>query len=283
MIKRYVRIDIIMNFLSLFFLSLFGFNVFGQKATVLEFNSRNLITIRGPIQGSSSTGWISQMNDRDPDTDTMYLYLSSPGGSVLEGQKLVDQIKTMQQSGINVVCVADFAASMAFVILQSCPKRMALPSSVLMQHQMSLGLDGPLENVNNYLDFIHQINENLESMQAERLNMTVTDFKQKVVNDWWIPGHNAKNVNAVDELVMVKCSKEILTKREKITLRTFFGNIEIYFSKCPIAREPIEVKYPSGSILNEFELEDKIKYYVPSIYIREYTANKKTTIYKTVL
>ena len=87
-----------MKLLSLFFLSLFGFNVFGQKATVLEFNSRNLITIRGPIQGSSSTGWISQMNDRDPDTDTMYLYLSSPGGSVLEGQKLVDQIKTMQQS-----------------------------------------------------------------------------------------------------------------------------------------------------------------------------------------
>lgn len=283
MIKRYIPLNIIMKLLSLFFLSLFGFNVFAQKATILEFNSRNLITIRGPIQGSSSTGWISQMNDRDPDTDTMYLYLSSPGGSVLEGQKLVDQIKTMQQSGINVVCVADFAASMAFVILQSCPKRMALPSSVLMQHQMSLGLEGPLENVNNYLDFIHQINENLESMQAERLNMTIHDFKQKVVNDWWIPGHNAKNVNAVDELVMVKCSKEILTKREKITIRKFFGTVEIYFSKCPIAREPIEVKYPSGIMLNEFELEDTIKEYIPSIFIREYNSNKKVNIYKTVL
>lgn len=272
-----------MKLVSLFFLTFFGLSVFGQKPTVLEFNSRNLITIRGPIQGSSSSGWITQMNDRDPDTETMYIYLSSPGGSVLEGQKLVDQIKTMQNSGLTVVCVADFAASMAFVILQSCPKRMALPSSVLMQHQMSLGLDGPLENVNNYLDFIHQINENLESMQAERLNMTVSAFKSKVVNDWWIPGHNAKNLNVVDELVMVKCSKEILTKREKITLRTFFGNIEIYFSKCPIAREPVEIKYPSNIILNEHEIEDKIKDYVPSLYIREYNANKKVNVYKTLI
>ena len=101
---------------------------------VLEFNSRNLITIRGPIQGSSSTNWITAMNDRDPDVDTMYIYLSSPGGSVLEGNKLIDQIRTLQLSSVQVVCIADFAASMAFVIFQSCPNRYITTSSILMQH-----------------------------------------------------------------------------------------------------------------------------------------------------
>ena len=250
---------------------------------VLEFNSRNLITIRGPIQGSSSTNWITSMNDRDPDVDTMYIYLSSPGGSVLEGNKLIDQIKTLQLSGVNVVCIADFAASMAFVILQSCPQRLALPSSILMQHQMSLGLKGPLENVDNYLSFIHSVDNNLEKMQADRMNMTEPEFRKKVLNDWWIAGHMAKEYNAVDDLVMVKCSKELMPKRDRINVRTMFGNIEIVYSKCPIAREPIDIKMQSSSYnfdmkdLNWELIENEIKDYVPSLFLK-HTFNKKTNM-----
>ena len=248
---------------------------------VLEFNSRNLITIRGPIQGSSSTNWITAMNDRDPDVDTMYIYLSSPGGSVLEGNKLIDQIKTLQLSNVQVVCIADFAASMAFVILQSCPQRFALPSSILMQHQMSLGLKGSLENVDNYLTFIHSIDNNLEKMQADRMNMTEPEFRKKVLSDWWIPGHMAKEYNAVEDLVMVKCSKELMPKRDRINVRTMFGTIELVFSKCPIAREPIDIKmktssdgdYMSERIMKDFDwniVEKEIKDYVPSLFLKHH-------------
>jgi len=243
--------------------------VSGNK--ILELTSRNLITIRGPIQGTSTTNWINQINDRDPDADTIYLYLSSPGGSVLEGNKIIDQIKTMEMAGVNVVCVADFAASMAFVILQACQKRTALPSSVLMQHQMSLGLEGPIENINNYLDFIQQIRVNLELMQADRLNMTVDQFQKKIVNDWWIPGYNAKNASVIDDLVMVKCSKEIIAKKDKISVNTLFGTIEISYSKCPIARQPLDIKMVDFN--NKFsveEIEHLIKDYIPSIWLKNY-------------
>lgn len=240
---------------------------------VIDLNSRNLITIRGPIQGSSSTNWISSFNDRDLDIDTMYIYLSSPGGSVLEGNKLIDQIKTLQLSGVQVVCIADFAASMAFVILQSCPQRFALPSSILMQHQMSIGLKGPLENVDNYLTFIHSVDDNLDRMQAERMNMTESDFRLKVMNDWWIPGHMAKEYNAVDDLVMVKCSKELMPKRDRINVKSMFGTIEIIFSKCPIAREPLDIKmlniYDDEKKSINWELvEDDIKDYIPSLFLK---------------
>ena len=235
---------------------------------VLDLNSRNLITIRGPIQGSSSTNWITAFNDRDLDIDTMYIYLSSPGGSVLEGNKLIDQIKTLQLSGVQVICIADFAASMAFVILQSCPHRYALPSSILMQHQMSLGLKGPLENVENYLTFIHSVDDNLDKMQADRMNMTELEFRNKVMNDWWIAGHMAKEYNAVDDLVMVKCSKELMPKRERINVRTMFGNIEIVYSKCPIAREPLDIKMEYNNNINWDSIENEIKDYIPSLFLK---------------
>jgi ATP-dependent Clp protease protease subunit len=273
-------VKLILSFLTLFVVS--AKEEVSSPFKVIEFNSRNLITIRGPILGSSSTNWITSMNDRDPDVDTMYIYLSSPGGSVLEGNKLIDQIKTMQLSGVQVICIADFAASMAFVILQSCPQRFALPSSILMQHQMSIGLKGPLENVDNYLNFIHAVDDNLDKMQADRMNMTEHEFRQKVVNDWWIPGHVAKDVNAVDDLVMVKCSKDLSLKRDKITVRTIFGNIDIIYAKCPIAREPLEIKMRDN---NDFDIknmnwdliENEIKDYVPSLFLK-HAFNKKTTM-----
>jgi len=270
----------LLSFLLLGFVS--ASNLTNYK--VLDLNSRNLITIRGPIQGSSSTNWISAFNDRDLDIDTMYIYISSPGGSVLEGTKLIDQIKTLQLSGVQVVCVADFAASMAFVILQACPQRYALPSSILMQHQMSIGLKGPLENVENYLEFIHSVDNDLDKMQASRMNMTELEFRNKVMNDWWIAGHQAKEVNAVDDLVMVKCSKELMPKREKINVRTMFGTVEIIFSKCPIAREPLDIKmkeseYRSSSYtdiknINWESLESEIKDYIPSLYLKHIFGKK---------
>ena len=100
--------------------------------------------------------------------------------------------------------------------------------------------------------------------------MTVDNFKNKVMNDWWIAGHNTKELNMVDEIVMVKCSKELLSKREKITVRTFFGNINLIFSKCPIAREPIEIDMSNIVSHKWNEAELSIKEYLPSLYISEY-------------
>jgi ATP-dependent Clp protease protease subunit len=269
------------SFLSFLSLTILSNSTYNNTNKILDFNSRNLITIRGPIQGSSSTNWITAMNDRDPDVDTIYLYLSSPGGSVLEGTKIIDQIKTLQSNGANVVCIADFAASMAFIILQSCPTRLAIPSSILMQHQMSLGLKGSLENIDNYLEYIHSINDNLEKMQADRMNMTEIDFRNKVMNDWWIPGHLAKTVNAVDDLVMVKCSKELLSKQEKLLVRTILGTVEITYSKCPIAREPVDIKfYEDYNRRIDWELiENEIKDYIPSIYLKYFYTKKDTVFY----
>jgi len=266
-----------MKFLFFLLMTIFGYS--DDSISILEFNSRNLITIRGPIQGSSSTNWITLMNDRDLDIDTLYIYLSSPGGSVLEGIKIMDQIKTVELSGVNIICIADFAASMAFVILQSCRMRLALQSSILMQHQMSIGLSGPLENVDNYLSFIHSIDDNLEKMQANRMNMTEVDFRKKVLNDWWIPGHMSKKVNAVDNLVMVRCSKELMSKRDKINVRTMFGTIEIVYSKCPIAREPMDITLLNSDDTKSINdknwvlIENEIKDYVPSLFLK-YNYNK---------
>ena len=127
-----------MNLLKLFLMVLMCFcgNTVSQE--LIELNSRNMITIRGPIKHESVSDFMNKVGKID--SEDIYIYISSPGGSVMEGMKIVDLIKSLEKSGRNINCISDFSASMAFIILQSCPNRLATFSSVLMQHQMSLGL-----------------------------------------------------------------------------------------------------------------------------------------------
>lgn len=234
---------IVVNLLIVFLFSLLGivYSQVAEKPKMVELNSRNLITIRGPIQSDTVTDFIHKTSNLD--SDEVFIYISSPGGSVMEGLKIVDIIKTMEQSGVKINCISDFSASMAFIILQSCPNRMATYSSVLMQHQMSLGLKGNLENIGNYLSFIRDIDDDLEKLQADKIGISKEEFKNKIVNDWWINGPSAITKSVVDEMASVKCHKELDNRYEVLIVNFGFNQVQLVYSMCPLSRYPVQVLY----------------------------------------
>ena len=208
---------------------------------LVEVNSRNLITIRGPIQSDTLTDFIHKTSNID--SEEIFIYISSPGGSVMEGLKIVDVIKSLEKSGLKINCISDFSASMAFIILQSCPNRMATYSSVLMQHQMSLALKGNIENIDNYLTFIRDIDDDLDKLQSEKIGISKEEFKKKIINDWWINGPSAKEKSVVDELVLVSCHKELDNKYEALVVNFGFNQVHLVYSMCPLSRYPVQVLY----------------------------------------
>ena len=230
-----------MNLLKLFFMVLMC--MFGSTVSqeLVELNSRNMITIRGPIKHESVSDFMNKVGKID--SNEIYIYISSPGGSVMEGMKIVDLIKTLEKSGRQVNCISDFSASMAFIILQSCPRRLATFSSVLMQHQMSLGLEGNIENVNTYLNFIKDIDIELNKLQADKIGMPHDEFKDKIENDWWIHGPDAKKKSVVDDIILVKCHPELNGKYETLNVSTMFGPVKLKYNKCPLSRYPINVDF----------------------------------------
>ncbi len=215
------------------------FSVFSQE--LVELNSRNMITIRGPIQHESVSDFMVKAGNLD--AKEVYIYISSPGGSVMEGMKIVDLIKSLEKSGKEISCISDFSASMAFIILQSCPKRLATFSSILMQHQMSLGIEGDIENINTYLDFIKQIDYELNKLQADRIGLSEENFKRKIENDWWIHGPDAKKNMVVDDLVLISCHNDLHDKYEVLEVSTMFGPVKLKYTKCPLSRYPVEVGF----------------------------------------
>lgn len=245
-------------------LSLLATFVFGQKnlsftsnkkryqppnLSMIELKDGNFISVRGPMNGISTSRWIDEaMRIED---DEIFVYISSPGGSVVAGHNFIAALETLQQSGKKITCIGDVSISMAFVLLQYCPVRQLRSSSVLMQHQMSLGLQDSIEHVESYLSFVNSMKNTLNSHQAERMNLTQSEFESHIRSDWWMHGYDGLKNNAGDEIVHVLCHPSLANKRVMETFQTWFGPVDVVFSGCPLARDPLEIKFQKNHTYTE--------------------------------
>ena len=235
--------------MNLLFFTLFC----GVIARTINLTNDNFVALRGTVTSQSIAEVISNLIDKND--DIRYIFLSTNGGSVTAGLKLINTIKDLEKSGINVNCIADTAISMGFVIFQACTNRMVLSHSTLMQHQMSLsGVRGKILELNSYLNHINRIEDELNLMQASRLNMSQQEFENKINNDWWLTTSESIQYNVADEIVNIKC----MFPKEKniVEINTIFGDIELTYMKCPQVSAPIKVVLKMNQNLTEYEINE---------------------------
>ena len=220
-------------------------NYWSPSYPVIQLTDDNHVVLRGPIDTSTASRVIRELHTKGSD-DEVYLYINSPGGSVVDGYHIVQTIDALYHSGKTVKCVADTAISMAFVIFQSCPVRYARPSSILMQHQMSFGVGGPIEHVRNYVEFVEGMENDMLLRQAARVGLTPEEFKAKTLSDWWTYGSEITANNLADEMVYVLCAESEFNRTTKVVYRTFFGDVTVHFSGCPLLNVPLRVEWGSS-------------------------------------
>ena len=97
--------------MNLLLLTLFC-GVFASKRTI-NLTNDNFVALRGTVTSQSVAEVISNLIDKND--DVRYIFLSTNGGSVIAGLKLINTIKDLENLGIVVNCIADTAISMGFV------------------------------------------------------------------------------------------------------------------------------------------------------------------------
>ena len=212
----------------------------------LVLKPENTISLRGQVSQASVSKAIQEILTSKE--DTLYLHLNSPGGSIFAGLELVETIKN---SGKKIICVADFAASMAFVILQSCHERYVTNYGVLMQHVASYGLNGNEPNNFKMAKFIRKVVRKLNREQAKRIGLSPKEFYSKTRSDWWIFGDDAVKNNTADKVTGLSCSKELIDQVEEVTVPVFIFSVKLKFSKCPLITSPLEEPSPSKELTKE--------------------------------
>lgn len=226
--------------------------------------ANNHVVIRGPITSDSIAPKLVELNNIQ--TDEIYVYLQSPGGSVTAGTTFIQQMMHLKDIGKKINCIGDIAISMAFVIFQYCDIRYTTFSSIVMQHQMSVGLEGEFNNIQNKINFYKEMNNKLDLDQSAKIGLKLRDFREKTQHDWWLYGESIVNNKVADEMVHVGCSQDLYKKTVSENFRTFFGSLVSLFSRCPIPRGPLHQRFMNDD--NEIYDNEIIKYIT-----NEYTMN----------
>jgi len=262
-----------------FFTFLIG--IIYAASTTITLSSNNFVSLVGPVTASSVNDVIKMfnskgVNDYIEDNKKINLYINSPGGSVFAGNNLVQYIKTLQDSNIEVNCIAQNFMSMGFVIMQSCTNRYVMFNSIGMQHQMSLGLHGNIENIRTHFSLLDRINNIIIDMEITKIKMDRELYLKKILSDWWLFGEESVRDGVADKLVTVKCVPTIIHEKVKRTDTIFNIDFTIELNKCPILMDIKLIDLDSKHSINITKL---FKYY----NFINYKFNIIKIIYKFIL
>lgn len=192
---------------------------------------KNHVSLRGEVSFESLEPIKTRINQLK-DGEELYLFIDSPGGSVIAGIELVD---ILQHSEKKVTCIARKAISMAFSILQACPTRIVLPYSILMQHRISTSLQGSPSEIQTGLEVSKDLEDILNISDSQRLKLTLDQFREKVRYEFWLIGSNKILKNkAADKVGIASCDPELAKKEEIISINMGFFRIEQKINKCPL-------------------------------------------------
>lgn len=175
----------------------------GQTLTI----SDRRIPLNGPIGGGMAdyiTSRIHYFNNLDPEAPIFIVIDGSPGGSVMEGFRIVT---AMQNSDAPVhVVVKSYAASMAAVITTLAEESYTYPHALILHHQMSSGMSGNLTQQRESLEEGYEWSARLANPVAEKMGVTPEEFVELMYEnnsdgDWGEFGDVAVGLKWVNHVV----------------------------------------------------------------------------------
>ena len=164
--------------------------------------ANRIIFLGSEVRDENANAICAQMlllNAEDPHSD-IYLYITSPGGSVDSGMAIFD---TMQWISNDVATVAmGLAASMGqFLLSAGTPgKRYALPHSRIMMHQPSGGLGGTASDIRIQAEQSLHIKKTMAQLIAQHTGQSVEQIEADSDRDRWFTAEQALEYGFIDHV-----------------------------------------------------------------------------------
>lgn len=215
-----------------------------SKPPILTLTKKNTLVLRGVVNSESVTALelqLLEMSDKLKKTDTIYLVLDTPGGSVYSGLELIDTIHGIPQK---VKTVTVFAASMGFQIAQNLDERLILPSGTLMSHRASIsGMSGELNGeLNTRLNHIMKVIARMDKIAAKRMSLSNKKYQDMIHDELWMDGEQSVELKAADRVVLARCDSTFAGTSRVELGRIFDYVITGEMSNCPLVTGAMNIR-----------------------------------------
>ncbi len=138
----------------------------------------------------------------EDESQGLYLYINSPGGSVTCGIAVYDGMNYVK-ADVTTICVG-IGASMASFVLAGGEKgkRIALPHSRVMIHQPEGGNQGQASEVLSESDEVIRIRREVATIYAERTGQSLSKISRDMDRDQFMSAREAKDYGIVDQVAV---------------------------------------------------------------------------------
>ena len=136
----------------------------------------------------------------DKDKDIKF-YINSPGGSVSAGLAIYDTMQYIK-CPVSTICVG-LAASMASILLAAGAKgkRLALPNSEIMIHQVMGGAEGQASDIKIRAEHILKIKDKKNKILAQHTGQKINIIEKDSDRDNFMSAEEAKRYGLIDKII----------------------------------------------------------------------------------
>jgi ATP-dependent Clp protease protease subunit len=140
------------------------------------------------------------LESEDPDKD-ISMYINSPGGSVYAGLAIYDTMQYIKPQ-VQTICVG-VAMSMGALLLAGGAegKRMALPNSKILIHQVSGGFSGQATDIEIHAKEIIDVRARLDEIISKHTGQDLEKVAKDTDRDYFMSAQEAKEYSIVDRVI----------------------------------------------------------------------------------
>jgi len=162
-----------------------------------------IVFLVGPVNDQTANLVVAQMlflESENPDKD-VFLYINSPGGSVSAGMAIYDTMNFIKPSVSTLCC--GMAASMGAFLLAAGEKgkRIALPNSKIMIHQVLGGAQGQATDIEIHAKDILKTKAVMNKILAEKTGQPLEKVERDTERDYFLDADEAKSYGIVDQVL----------------------------------------------------------------------------------
>ena len=140
------------------------------------------------------------LESEDPDKD-INLYINSPGGVITSLFAIYDTMQFIKPD-VQTICVG-IAMSMGALLLAggAAGKRMSLPNSKILIHQVSSGFEGQATDIEIHAKEIIDVRRRLDEILAKHTGQSFEKVTKDTDRDYFMSAEEAKEYNLVDRVI----------------------------------------------------------------------------------
>jgi len=162
-----------------------------------------IIFLGGLIDDAAANSIIAQLLflDSQSQKEDIKIYINSGGGEVSSALAIYDTMQYVK-ADVSTICVG-MAASAAALLLSAGAKgkRVALPNSEIMIHQVMGGAQGQATDIDIHAKHILNIKDKLNEILARHTGQSLSKVEKDADRDYFMSAEEAKKYGIVDKII----------------------------------------------------------------------------------